>query len=366
MKILLLEPFFTGSHAAWAEGFAQYSSHKVQLLTLPGRYWKWRMYGAAVTLAEKMGALPTKFDLLLASDMLDLSTFLALTRQQTAEIPTVIYFHENQLTYPWSPSDADVKLQRDNHYSFINYTSALAADRVFFNSHYHQNSFLDALSTFLQAFPDHKNLSTIKAIEAKSKVWHLGMDLQKFDIYQHFTHQKKTTPLILWNHRWEYDKCPELFFKALFQLAEQGLAFEVAILGERFKQSPGIFLEAKKRLGSRIVQFAYASEFSEYAKWLWQADILPVTSVQDFFGGSIVQAMYCNTYPILPNRLAYPEHLPNNQHKTHLYNTFDELVEKLAHCLKNIEKIRATPTQQWVKHYNWQENLGKHNKLLFF
>mgnify|MGYP000456988033 CR=1 FL=1 len=37
---------------------------------------------------------------------------------------------ENQITYPWSPQDEDVKYQRNNQYGFINYTSALAADQV--------------------------------------------------------------------------------------------------------------------------------------------------------------------------------------------------------------------------------------------
>jgi len=52
-------------------------------------------------------------------------------------------------------------------------------------------------------------------------------------------------------------------------------------------------------------------DFAEYAKWLWRADILPVTSRQEFFGASVVQALYCNCCALLPDRLAYPEHLPS-------------------------------------------------------
>jgi len=53
MNILLLEPFFTGSHRTWAEDYARYSEYHVELLTLGGHYWKWRMHGGAVTLARK-------------------------------------------------------------------------------------------------------------------------------------------------------------------------------------------------------------------------------------------------------------------------------------------------------------------------
>ena len=56
MRILLIEPYFTGSHRAWAEGYAAASQHDVRLVTHDGRFWKWRMQGSAVTLAEPVAA----------------------------------------------------------------------------------------------------------------------------------------------------------------------------------------------------------------------------------------------------------------------------------------------------------------------
>ena len=93
-------------------------------------------------------------------------------------------FHENQLTYPWSPNDQDVKLKRDNHYSFINYTSALAADYLLFNSAYHRNAFIGAIPDFLNQFPDATEVGEVDQIKEKSEVLHLGMDLKKFDKYK--------------------------------------------------------------------------------------------------------------------------------------------------------------------------------------
>ncbi len=170
MTILLLEPFFSGSHKTWAEGLQKHSKHQVDLLSLPGRHWKWRMYGGAVSLSKLFLASDLQPDLILATDMLDLTTFLALTRKRTASTPTALYFHENQITYPWSPSDQDIQLGRNNQYGFINFTSALAADAVFFNSRYHQRSFLGALPDFLRQFPDHRELEAIEQIRKKSEV----------------------------------------------------------------------------------------------------------------------------------------------------------------------------------------------------
>ena len=45
-------------------------------------------------------------------------------RKKTKNIPTAIYFHENQISYPWSPRDRDKIQNRDNHYGFINYVCA--------------------------------------------------------------------------------------------------------------------------------------------------------------------------------------------------------------------------------------------------
>ena len=52
MKILILEPYFTGSHKQWALGYKKYSKHEVNILSMKGQFWKWRMHGGAVTLAK--------------------------------------------------------------------------------------------------------------------------------------------------------------------------------------------------------------------------------------------------------------------------------------------------------------------------
>ena len=134
MKICLLETFLSGSHKSWAEGLKNHLQADVTILSLSGKYWKWRMHGGAISLAKKFNALDEKFDLILATDMIDLNIFLAHTRSKSQGIPIALYFHENQLSYPWSSGDLDHKNGRDLHYGFINYSSSLSADKVFFNS----------------------------------------------------------------------------------------------------------------------------------------------------------------------------------------------------------------------------------------
>ena len=364
MKICLLEPFHTGSHAAWAEEYARFSRHDVTLLTLSGRHWKWRMHGGAVTLARQFMASDDQPDLLLASDMLDLTTFLALTREKTAGLPVALYFHENQLTYPWSPTDADPARQRDAHYAFINYASALAADAVFFNSHYHRDAFVGQLPEFLKGFPDHGELESVERIRAKSAVLPLGLDLRRLDRHRpEASTGDSGPPLILWNHRWEYDKNPQEFFAALYRLQEEGLAFNVAVLGEAYRQHPPVFDEARQRLGERVVRFGYAADFADYARWLWRAAILPVHSHHDFFGASVVQAIYCRCAPLLPRRLAYPEHLPVALQDHCLYDNFDDLVQRLRAEIENPVGA-AKQLSEHVARYDWGLLAPEYDSLL--
>ena len=322
------------------------------------------MHGGAVELAKQFNELKQKPDLVLATSMLDLTTFLALTREKSAGIPTAIYFHENQLTYPWSPQDRDVKKKRNNHYSFINYVSALAADKVFFNSEYHRDSFLEALPKFLKQFPDKRGHLNIDLIKEKSEVLHLGMDLTPFEAFRDSDKEKESDAVILWNHRWEYDKRPKAFFKCLFRLKERGIKFKLVVLGEQNDVNPPIFEEAKEKLSNEILHWGYTEDQESYARWLWRADILPVTSNQDFFGGSVVEAMYCDCHPILPNRLAYPEHIPKKIHRDFLYEE-GELDIRLETAIQNVMSIRQVDYQSMVKLYDWQELIGKYDERLF-
>ncbi len=349
MTILIIEPYFTGSHAAWARGYQKYSSHHVEILSLKGQFWKWRMHGGAVTLARRFSSQNTEPDLILATDMLDVTTFLALTRDRTHNTPVALYFHENQLAYPWSPDDRDVSQNRDKHYGFINYSSALAADRVFFNSAYNRNTFLTLLEPLLKHFPDYNELESLAKIREKSSVLPLGLDLSRFDKYR--VEQVNEPPILLWNHRWEHDKNPADFFRAANRLEKSGVDFRLAILGENFRNSPKEFDRALKRHKDRIVQWGFVKKFSEYAQWLWRADIVPVTSVHDFFGISVAEAIYCGCVPLLPNRLAYPELVPPGESNC-FYENFDEFVKKLEFLITNRGEVKLL--SEAVEQFKWE------------
>jgi len=368
LNIAIVEPFYADSHKQWIDGLVQFTPHQYTLLTLPGRHWKWRMQAAAIELAKQYNHLGKTFDLIIASDMLNVALFKALAQSEINKKrpPIILYFHENQLTYPWSKTDTDPKLKRDAAYQFINYTSALCADALFFNSQYHQQSFLEALPEFLNQFPDYKNLDTIKNIQQKSEVLPIGLNLKKFDAYQHLQKQRKEQneyPLILWNHRWEYDKNPDEFFGTLQTLKERGIRFKLVVLGKAYQKHPKIFTDIPLIFKEELQHIGYCQSEEDYIKWLQLSDILPVTTIQDFFGISVVEAIYCNTIPLLPKRLAYPEHIPQNHHSTFFYENTKDLTNRLQRLIFNIKILRKQKVSQFVEKYDWSQLANTYNSI---
>lgn len=336
------------------------------MATLPGRHWKWRMHGAAVHFNRHIRSLGYHPDIVLGNDMMDMSTLRGLLCNDLPNTKFYTYFHENQISYPWSPTDPDPALKRDFHYAFINYTTALASDKLFFNSMYHLESFIGGLKQMLHRFPDNVDMSIIHVIRLKSNVLYLGMDSPERGKLQHSKNGEVSIPIILWNHRWEYDKVPELFFEALFDLSDKDIPFKLIVTGESYEKRPAIFEKAKNRLSRHLIHFEYAKSRREYLALLRQADILPVTSKQDFFSGSVVEAIHCGVVPLLPRRLAYPEHIPAAMQDLFLYDNEKMFFDRLKHIIKNINMYidRLPDIQQHIKRYDWQQIISSYDEQL--
>lgn len=337
MRIALLSPYHGGSHRAWAEGLARHSAHRIELLTLPARFWKWRMHGGALTLAQRFREAGP-FDALVSTDMLDLSTFLALTRSATAGIPALLYAHENQITYPLPAAGGaggPMRRQageRDRHYGFINVASMLAADRVAFNSEFHRRSFLDGARRFLRHFPEHRELGSVASIADRSAVLHVGVETSDLPAPER-SGSGEAPPLVLWNQRWEYDKGPRQAFAALQRLAAAGVGFRVAVCGERFGRAPREIEEGIAALGDRVEHVGWLPR-AEYVRLLGRADVVLSTAVHEFFGMAVVEAVCAGACPVLPRRLAYPELLPAEFHRHCLYERERQLDEQLTTLLR--------------------------------
>ena len=359
MKILALEPYYGGSHRAFLDGWVCRSRHEWTLLTLPPYFWKWRMRHAPVAFAADLAGRTgrgEKWDALFCSDMLSLADFMGLAPPAVRTLPALIYFHENQLTYP-----VTVEKDYDYHFAFANMTSALAANRVWFNSRYHQESFLAALDSFLRRMPDHQPLESVEAIRVKSSVRYPGIDAVMP------SRGATDGPLhILWAARWEPDKNPGVFFDALDTLNQAGIAFQLSVIGGReTKEALSCFREARERFSREIVNWGFLESRQAYLATLASADVIVSTADHEFFGIGIVEAVTAGAYPLVPRRLAYPEVLAgfDEPGKDSCFYNAGELAERLMalsgrHARGDLWQGDAERGVRAVHAYRWEQFVG--------
>jgi len=325
LRFLFLESFYGGSHQEFADGLIAHSRYPIDLLTLPARFWKWRMRGAALHFLKKAPPL-AQYDGLITTDLIGLSDFKALAGNCP---PALVYFHENQLTYPLAPGE-----QMDYQFGFTDITTALAADMIRFNSHTHCEAFFSGLPRFLKMMPEYRPTWVTDVIRAKSDVLYPGCRFPALDAGL-LPHSAADAPLIIWNHRWEFDKNPESFFEALDTVVNHGKDFRLALLGENCQTVPKVFIRARKRYGEKILQYGYVDSRAVYIDWLKQGAIVVSTAQQENFGISVVEAVRFGCFPLLPARLAYPEVIPARFHPHVLYRDQDDLVTKLRRLISH-------------------------------
>jgi glycosyltransferase involved in cell wall biosynthesis len=335
LTVWLLSPYHTGSHRAWAEGYARHSRHHVRLLTMEGRFWKWRMQGGVMELARQIDAALAAGppDVLLTTDMVNLPALLGLVRHGLPPaLPVLHYMHENQLTYPWATAGPGGRpaARPDLTYGMINWLSLLCADGVAFNSAFHRESWFAALPNLLKHFPDYTHLDRIEAVRRRSRVLPVGIAWPAAPVgaVQRTADRTGGPPLILWNQRWEYDKRPDRFFALLDRLDAAGVPFRLAVAGENFRNVPQEFVDARERFAARIVHWGYAESLPAYHALLHQADLVISTADHEFFGIAVLEAIAAGAFPLLPRRLSYPELIPADLHPACLYADEDELFEK--------------------------------------
>ncbi len=349
MRFLFFESYYGGSHADFADGLTAHSRHEIDLVTMPARFWKWRMRGAALYFVGRKPS-PAGYDGIIVTDLMSLSDLKSLWGAQCP--PALVYFHENQLSYPLPPGQS-----MDYQFGFTDITTALAADRVLFNSHFHRDTFLRGLPGFIRKMPELKPLWVVGAIESKSSVLYPGCSFTPgaADSPQK-TSETRGRPLVIWNHRWEFDKCPEVFFRALGQALDKGLDFDIALLGENFQAVPKPFLDAGERFRDRVVQYGHVPSKDAYFSWLGKGDLVISTAIQENFGIAVIEAIRHGCFPLLPSRLSYPELIPNRFHAECLYDSEDELGRKLEAFLLDSTAWLGVREELalWAGRFSWE------------
>lgn len=307
-RILLLSAYDAVSHKLWRERLEQlFSTDRWTQLTLSPRHFAWRVRGNSLlwALTEKE-ILQQEYDLLIATSMVDLSALRGFV-PALARIPTLLYFHENQFAYP-----SNRQTRPNVEHQLVPLYAALCADLIAFNSHYNRTSFLSGAKALLKQLPDTIPPAFYQQL-LQSTV--LPVPLVKHSL----ANSKRGTGVLqlIWNHRWEYDKGPELLLQIVQQSTDAKLPIQFHIVGEKFKKIPPQFTKIieclktfSRQSGIPLGRIGYIESRVEYAQLLSGCDVVLSTALHDFQGLAIQEACLAGCTPLAPDDLAYPDYLP--------------------------------------------------------
>ena len=293
--IWLLSAYRTDSHAAWADWLVHHVTEVTwQRLELPGRHFPWRIRGNPLSWLDALPEQPP--DRILATSMVDLATLKGL-HPSLASVPADYYFHENQFAYPLSGRQVpSVEPQMVQLYG------ALAAERLVFNSRFNRDSFLEGVQCLLRRLPDATPHGVADRLAARSLI--CPVPVNRVD-----ASPEKDPALILWNHRWEYDKAPEVFADAILALAEDGYDFRLALLGARPRRVPESLARLRQAFPERMVADGRV-DAATYRELLGRAGIAVSTALHEFQGLAMLEAASAGALPLVPEALCYPEQYP--------------------------------------------------------
>ncbi|WP_084645034.1 tRNA-queuosine alpha-mannosyltransferase domain-containing protein [Oceanobacter kriegii] len=313
-RILLLSAYRSDSHAYWADWLTTHLDADWRVLELPGRYFRWRIRGNPLSWMSQLDELLAEWtpDHVLATSMVDVATLKGLV-PGLAGIPVSCYFHENQFAYPVGEGQhASIDPQMVQLYA------ALAADEVLFNSEFNRQSFLDGVSALLKKLPDCVPEGVVEDIDYKSRWLPVPVSMpepeleDQLDVAVEDWRATKdfSGPLILWNHRWEYDKAPERFLAMLKALKQRGVDFRLALLGARPEKTPPALLAIREHFADQVLVDGKVSR-QDYWLWLKRADVVVSTAIHEFQGIAMLEASAMGCFPLVPDDLCYREQYPD-------------------------------------------------------
>ena len=147
-----------------------------------------------------------------------------------------------------------------------------------------------ALPRFVAALPEPDHRSAVESVVARFEVVPLGLDLARLADRPRRPVPHRP-PVILWPHRWEADKDPAAFGRALAKLEEAGIDFTLALAGEDPGAGSDDALAARRAVIERFRHRLMAVGPFERADYEWllgESDLIVSCAHHDFFGAAVV------------------------------------------------------------------------------
>jgi glycosyltransferase involved in cell wall biosynthesis len=210
---------------------------------------------------------------------------------------------------------------------------SLAAHRVVLNSDHTNRMMFEAFGQLL-------NDTTLKELRDKSDVLRFGLaDAKDFDVPIHDYER----PVVLYNHRTESYKKPEITAQVLRDLKNEGIDFEVWA-------TQHVDQNVSKIPVDRIVG---DPDYDKYVRSIAVRAVNTLNSVHETFCIALLDSIFLGHIPVAPNRVTFPELVPGGY--PFLFENVEEQKQMLRRVLTNFDD----------EHRKWSEALRQHARKHF-
>jgi glycosyltransferase involved in cell wall biosynthesis len=136
--------------------------------------------------------------------------------------------------------------------------------------------------------------------------------------------------IIIFPHRWDYEKRPGVFVDMMNELWERRQDFHVLITSSRRKQE-------RPELGRARFPYVVQESITKamYYHWLSMSRVFVSTTIEENFGLCLCEASILGCHPVVPNAFSHPEILRNDPKFLYTAGSIDSALIKINAALDN-------------------------------
>lgn len=289
------------------------SRHRWTLLKLPPRRMERRLTAAANWFAEQLTRhWSGRVDLLFTSEAMNLANLYRMM-PALASLPSVVYFHENQLPPPGTSGGA---------LELVNLNTATAATEIWFNSLYHLRTFLARASALVDKHSELSSRNPMPQLTAKAHLMRPPVDLGPVQELRGANADRRNRQTIFVETR---DADVTLLNASLDRLSQSGTPFRLITVGP----VESLWDRWERRTIGEADEIGHVIALFEASIFLSVKPGAPADNLA-------ARALAAGCHTLVPASGCYPELIPEAYHSACLYeSSATDLAARLQQALRS-------------------------------
>ena len=321
LSILALEPYYGGSHRAVLDGLVAHidaewdTAHAARAQVEVAHAGRGDHHGR--TGALSVGSA-RRFDLVFASTFVNLAEWRGLVGSRLASVPAIVYFHENQLVYPNRHT-----AEWDFQFPLTNITSALSAERCLFNTRVESGPLPGRDSGLPRPVP--RSSTQTGRRDDRREVRGPPPALRSRGLRRRTGDAGAAMPRSCGRTGGSTTRIPRSSSPRLERSLPRVSTSRSPSRARHSRTSRSRSCAPRRSSATGSCISASPRPEPSTRGLLASSDVAVSTAINEFFGIAMIEAAYAGCFPLVPDRLAYPEIYPAQMR----YGSSEQLVALL-------------------------------------